>query len=124
MGTRGRTRVSRRTVVTVDPMDRWLRLAVLAEMYGEPETTLRDLVKSNALAARYRGKLIFLNERNYQDYIDSLPAHGTEEKRETSQPRRHPGKQEREAPVSRESQRRPRLRLVDADENVCEAVLR
>jgi hypothetical protein len=118
--------MSRRTIATVDPMDRWLRLSVLSDLYGEPESTLRDLVKSGALLARIRGKLIYLNERNYQDHLDSLPAYGqaTQETRTQSQPRRHPGIEEREAPVPGKSPQRPRLRLVDADENLSQASVR
>lgn len=104
-----------RTLMIRDPLDRWIRLTLLSEIYGEPTSTLRDLVKEGSLKAKFRGKLIFLNERAYQDYLESLP--DTPDGNTEEQGRGNTRDEERWADeVSRPSQRLPRLRLVDGDQ--------
>lgn len=57
-----------------DPLDRWVRLTTLAAAYGEPESSLRELVDNGQLTAKRRGaKLLYVNERQYQNYLGELP---------------------------------------------------
>lgn len=69
---------SKRVFLHVDPMDRWLRLTVIADMYSEPASSLHEFVKNHNLRTRYNGKICYINERDYQDAIAALPD-GTEQ---------------------------------------------
>jgi hypothetical protein len=69
---------SKRVFLHVDPMDRWLRLTVIADLYSEPASSLHEFVKNHNLRTRYNGKICYINERDYQDAIAALPD-GTEQ---------------------------------------------
>lgn len=68
MKTKGNT-----TYLLNDPLDRWVRVAYIVENYMEPKSSLHDMIDSGALKAKQRGTVLYVNERQYQDYLESLP---------------------------------------------------
>jgi len=93
-----------------DPLDRWVRVTVLAETYAEPLSSLWEFIESSRIELRWRGTIAYVNERRYQDAIEALPHEKTRKPRRDSRVAA-----EREVQVPGDGGRRARLRPLDAD---------
>lgn len=101
---------AQRIFYTVDPLDVWVRVTVLAEKYGEPDSSLRDFIVSAKLSQRWRGGVQLINERHYQDALEALP-HQKPDLTKKEQTEKGDGDKKggrgRDARVDREESKRP-----------------
>lgn len=99
-----------KTFYLVDPLDRWIRLTVCAEIYHEPLESLRDFAQEQGITLRCNGKIVYINERAYQSALAGLPLHETKSRRDLRNSPQRPD------PLPDPTGRRPRLRKGDADQ--------